>query len=156
MASSDFSARPSWMNPIARVDEDDGEDDDGVESVTQQDGDERRSEEDIDQEVVELSEHAREQGARLARRQAVRPVRLEPPRGFVGAQSLGRGLEPLERGLGRFRMPGAFRRRGQILHRSMKPRWRSALVWSLCESERVNLVAPLGGRACLDRRSTSR
>ena len=82
-----------------RVDEDDGEDDHGVESVTQQDGDQRRSEEDIDQEVVELSEHAREQGAWLAGRQAVRPVRLETLRSLSGGQSLGRGLTELEHGL---------------------------------------------------------
>ena len=95
-----------------RVDEDDGEDDHGVESVTQDDGDEGRSEEDIDEEVVELSKHAREPGAWFAGRQAVRPVRFEPPRGFVGAQAFSRGPAELERGLGQLRMPGAFRRRG--------------------------------------------
>ena len=62
-----------------RVDDDDCEDHDGVESVTQIDGDERRSEENIDEEVVELSEHPREQGARFAGRQAVRSVCFEPP-----------------------------------------------------------------------------
>ena len=138
------------------VDDDDGEDHHGVESVAQQDGDERRSEEDIDQEVVELSEHAREQGAPLARRQAVRAVRLEAPRGFVGAQSLRRGLAKRERGLRRLGMPGALGLQGQILHRSMKPLWRSALCVVAFENEPVNLVAPLGGQVCLDRPSTSR
>ena len=150
--------RPPFLNESdRRIDEDDGEDDHGVESVTQQDGDERRSEEDIDQEVVELSEHAREQGARLARRQAVRPVRLEAPRGFVGAQSLSRGLELLERGLGGLRMPGALGLSGSD-PASLDEALLAAFV--LCvvafESEPVNLVAHLGGQACLDRRSKSR
>ena len=43
-----FSARPSWMNPIAAlIRTSAGEDDHGVESVAQQDGDERRGEEHI-------------------------------------------------------------------------------------------------------------
>ena len=113
--------RPAFLDEADRgVDEDDGEDDHGVKNVAQQDCDRRRSEEHIDQEVVELGEQAREQRARLARRQPVRPVRLEPVRGFLGGQTLSGRPAALECGRGRFGVPGAFCRRAQSLHRSIE------------------------------------
>ena len=153
--------RPAFLDEAdRRVDEDDGEDDHGVESVAQQHGDQRGRQEDIDEQVVELGEHARPQGAWLARRQSVWPVRLEPLRGLGRGQPLGRGLAALERGLDRFRVPGTFSNGDQILHPPMELRWRSIGARSRASGGEqglvLNLAAPSGGRACLARPSRSR
>ena len=133
--------RPAFLDePNACVDDDDREDDDGVESVAQEDGDERRGEQHIDEKVVELGEHARDERARLSSRQAVRPLRLEPLCGLLGGQSLGRGLAELERGLGRLGVPGTFSRGGQILH----PAIEFALRLAIADRARSWLAAPSG------------
>ena len=100
-----------------RVDDDYAEDDHGIDAVAEQEGDQRRSEQDINQEVVDLGEELRRERTPLAGRQAVGPARLEALRGLGGRQSLGRGAAALERGRGGFRVPGAFGGRGPILHR---------------------------------------
>ena len=56
-----------------RVDDDDGEDDHGIDGVAEQEGDQRRSEQDINQEVVDLGEEPRRERTPLAGRQAVGP-----------------------------------------------------------------------------------
>ena len=109
--------RPAFLDEAdRRVDEDDSEDDHGVESVAQQDGDQRRRQQDIDEQIVELGEHARQQRARLSRRQSVWPVQLEPLGGLGCGQPCGRGLTPVERGLDCFCVPGTLSCRAQSLH----------------------------------------
>jgi hypothetical protein len=72
-----------------RVDDHDAENDHRVHAVAEQEGDQRRNEQDIDQQVVDMGEEPRGKRARLAGRQTVRPVHFEPLRSLGGRQSFG-------------------------------------------------------------------
>ncbi len=89
-----------------RVGDDHHENDRGVDRVPEQHGRERAAEQEIDQRAVKLPEEPHHGMDPPRRRERIRPMLGEPPRGLLVGQTLGRGRELREHLFDRDRVPG--------------------------------------------------
>lgn len=101
--------RPAHLEEAQHpVDDHDAEDDRRIEPLAGQHLDEGRGEQDVDQDVVELEQEARDDGLLLAFRQSVRAVLHQPSGRFAGVEASRRiGDQPTDDLIGTNGMPGA-------------------------------------------------